>query len=72
MFYMVLQLFSDTVPKTAENFRALCACKIRPGPMEGQGGRSPKAHSLEGCDFFKCDGSHGESIDGGKFPVMAR
>ncbi|KAJ0567207.1 putative peptidylprolyl isomerase [Helianthus annuus] len=48
MFYMVLQLFSDTVPKTAENFRALCAGKIRPGPMEGRGGRSPKAHSPEG------------------------
>lgn len=27
-FYMVLQLFSDTVPKTAENFRALCTGKM--------------------------------------------
>ncbi|KAI3677349.1 hypothetical protein L1987_86975 [Smallanthus sonchifolius] len=84
---MVFELFSDTVPKTAENFRALCTvievCKpaLMLGisqkigrPLHYKGSffhRIIKGSLAQGGDFFKRDGSHGESIYGGKFPGVS-
>ncbi|CAK9176301.1 unnamed protein product [Ilex paraguariensis] len=73
---MVFELFSDVVPKTAENFRALCT---------GEKGNSKKTgrplhykgtffHSIikgsmaQGGDFLRREGAYGESIYGGRFP----
>jgi cyclophilin family peptidyl-prolyl cis-trans isomerase len=69
------ELFADTTPRTAENFRALCT---------GERGKSPTGAKLhyKGCgfhriipgfmaqggDFTRGDGTGGESIYGGKFP----
>ncbi|KAL0954716.1 hypothetical protein HGRIS_003669 [Hohenbuehelia grisea] len=72
---VIFELFSDTAPKTAENFRALCT---------GEKGVSPSGHPLyyknsivhrsitgfmiQAGDFTKKNGSGGESIYGGTFP----
>uniref|UniRef100_A0A7S1RP88 Peptidyl-prolyl cis-trans isomerase n=1 Tax=Alexandrium catenella TaxID=2925 RepID=A0A7S1RP88_ALECA len=72
---IVIELFADVVPKTAENFRCLCT-------GERGRGRSGKAltymgsafHRIipgfmcQGGDFTTGDGRGGESIYGGKFP----
>ncbi|KAI9017583.1 cyclophilin-like domain-containing protein [Gaertneriomyces semiglobifer] len=72
---VVFELFASTVPKTAENFRALCT---------GERGRSTKSDVLfwykgstfhriipefmiQGGDFTKHDGTGGESIYGSVF-----
>ncbi|WP_306365658.1 peptidylprolyl isomerase [Nocardia sp. CC227C] len=71
---LVMELFADAVPRTAENFRALCT---------GEKGTSPGGAALhyKGCafhrvipgfmaqggDFTAGDGTGGESIYGGKF-----
>ncbi|KAJ0794359.1 putative peptidylprolyl isomerase [Helianthus annuus] len=73
---MVFELFSDTVPKTAENFRALCTgekgnSQKTGRPLHYKGSffhRIIKGSLAQGGDFFKRDGSYGESIYGGKFP----
>ncbi|KAI8825771.1 cyclophilin-like domain-containing protein [Fimicolochytrium jonesii] len=72
---MIFELFADEVPKTAENFRALCT---------GERGRSTASGAtlhykgssfhrivqdfmLQGGDFTAGDGTGGESIYGGTF-----
>ncbi len=71
---VVMELFDDVVPKTAENFRALCTGE------KGKGKSGKKMH-FEGCpfhriipnfmcqggDFTKQNGTGGESIYGEKF-----
>jgi peptidylprolyl isomerase len=71
---IVFELFSDVVPKTAENFRALCT-------GEKGMGKSGKLLWFKGCSFhriipgFMCqggdftrgNGTGGESIYGNKF-----
>ncbi|KAK3258033.1 hypothetical protein CYMTET_32909 [Cymbomonas tetramitiformis] len=72
---VTMELYADSVPRTAENFRQLCT---------GEGGIGAKTRKplhykncpfhrlipgfmLQGGDFTNKDGSGGESIYGGKF-----
>ncbi|OAY69279.1 Peptidyl-prolyl cis-trans isomerase CYP63 [Ananas comosus] len=74
---ITFELFSDIVPKTAENFRALCTGEKGIGastqkPLHFKGSnfhRIIQGFVAQGGDFSKGDGSGGESIYGGKFPV---
>lgn len=72
---MIFELFSDVVPKTAENFRALCTGEKGTGlttgkPLHFKGcsfHRIIKGFMAQGGDFLRGDGKGGESIYGGKF-----
>ncbi|XP_047339233.1 peptidyl-prolyl cis-trans isomerase CYP95-like [Impatiens glandulifera] len=76
---MIFELFHDTVPKTAENFHALCTEEKGIGkksgkPLHYKGSffhRIVKGSMTQGGDFVKRDGSFGESIYGEKFPGIS-
>ena len=71
---IVMELFADTVPKTAENFRALCTGEKGLGksgkPLHFKGSifhRVITQFMLQGGDFTHGSGIGGESIYGAKF-----
>jgi peptidylprolyl isomerase len=71
---IVFELFADVVPKTAENFRALCTGEKGVGksgkPLHFKNSvfhRVIPDFMLQGGDFTKGNGTGGESIYGEKF-----
>nr|AAQ87931.1 Bet v 7-like protein [Curvularia lunata] len=71
---VVMELFADKVPKTAENFRALCTGEKGTGksgkPLHYEGStfhRVIPQFMLQGGDFTRGNGTGGESIYGEKF-----